>query len=63
MHQLVTPSRHHPGELLILGETTYRRTQHRFGLLPEDRLRHLWLVGKTVSGTLGNPSQRAWWHS
>ena len=50
MHQLVTPSRHHPGELLILGETTYRRTQHRFGLLPEDRLRHLWLVGKTGSG-------------
>lgn len=36
--------------LLILGETTFRRQHHRFGLLPQDRLRHLWLIGKTGSG-------------
>jgi len=37
-------------ELLILGETTFRRSHQRFGLLPEDRLRHLWVLGKTGSG-------------
>lgn len=37
-------------QLLILGETTYRRAHTRFGLLPQDRLRHLWLLGKTGSG-------------
>lgn len=36
--------------LLILGETTYRRQYRRFGLLPLDRLRHLWCIGKTGSG-------------
>lgn len=36
--------------LLILGETTFRQNYLRFGMLPEDRLRHLWLVGKTGSG-------------
>ena len=36
--------------LLILGETVYRNRHDRFGLLPEDRLRHLWIVGKTGSG-------------
>lgn len=42
------PSAEEP--ILVLGETTYRRTQLRFGLLPPDRLRHLWLIGKTGSG-------------
>jgi hypothetical protein len=36
--------------LLLLGETTFRRQRRRFGLLPDDRLRHLWIVGKTGSG-------------
>lgn len=36
--------------LLILGETTFRRSHHRFGLLPTDRLRHLYVLGKTGSG-------------
>lgn len=36
--------------LLILGETTFRRHHQRFGLLPADRLRHLWVIGKTGSG-------------
>lgn len=36
--------------LLILGETTFRRQYRSFGLLPLDRLRHLWAIGKTGSG-------------
>lgn len=39
-----------PEYLLILGETTFRRDYRRFGLLPADRLRHLWIIGKTGSG-------------
>lgn len=39
-----------PVRLLVLGETTWRRQYQRFGLLPEDRLRHLWVLGKTGSG-------------
>jgi hypothetical protein len=37
-------------ELLILGETTFRNQHLRFGILPADRLRHLWVLGKTGSG-------------
>ena len=33
-----------------LGETTYRHQHQRFGLLPEDRLRHIVILGKTGSG-------------
>ena len=36
--------------ILTLGETTYRKKYQRFGLLPQDRLRHLWILGKTGSG-------------
>ena len=36
--------------LLLIGETTYRNRRQRFGLLPDDRLRHLWLLGKTGAG-------------
>ena len=36
--------------LLLIGETTFRRQYRRFGLLLEDRLRHLYLLGKTGSG-------------
>lgn len=38
------------GQLLVLGETTWRRQYQRFGLLPEDRLRHLYALGKTGVG-------------
>lgn len=45
------PAQATPGEpLLILGETTFRRQHARFGLLPTDRLRHVWVIGKTGSG-------------
>lgn len=40
----------HGEPLLILGETTFRRQHQRFGLLPTDRLRHVWVIGKTGSG-------------
>ncbi len=36
--------------VVTLGETTFRGAHRRFGLLPEDRLRHLWTLGKTGSG-------------
>lgn len=36
--------------LLILGRTTFRRQHRRFGLLAEDRLRHLLVLGKTGTG-------------
>ena len=39
-----------PEPLLILGQTTFRDRYRRFGLLEGDRLRHLWLLGKTGSG-------------
>jgi len=44
-------------QILVLGETTWRRCYRRFGLLPEDRLRHLYVLGKTGTGKstlLGN---------
>ena len=44
------PSQEVQQPLLILGETTFRRQHRRFGLLPEDRGRHLYLLGKTGSG-------------
>ena len=50
MYVLRTPSPVQPGSILVLGETTFRDRRQRFGLLPEDRLRHLWVLGKTGSG-------------
>jgi type IV secretory pathway TraG/TraD family ATPase VirD4 len=41
---------HNPADVLTLGETDFRRSHRRFGLLAEDRTRHLWLLGKTGSG-------------
>jgi len=39
------------GSLLLLGKTRTRAGQERFfGLLPEDRLRHIWIIGKTGVG-------------
>jgi len=36
--------------LVVLGEVRFRNRTARFGLLPSDRLRHLWIIGKTGSG-------------
>ncbi|MFA5061533.1 MAG: DUF87 domain-containing protein [Patescibacteria group bacterium] len=47
---ILTPPQPAREKLLILGETTWRGKHLRFGLLPDDRLRHLWLLGKTGSG-------------
>lgn len=35
---------------VLLGETDFRGTSQPFGLLGEDRLRHLWVLGKTGVG-------------
>jgi hypothetical protein len=41
----------HPEEpITVLGETTFRGRHQRFGLLGADRLRHLYVLGKTGSG-------------
>ncbi len=37
-------------DLLILGETNYRNNRKRFGILKEDRRRHMYIVGKTGMG-------------
>lgn len=40
-----------PGsDILPIGETTFRRGGRRFGLLAEDRLRHVYALGKTGVG-------------
>ncbi len=36
--------------LLTLAETDFRGTHNRFGILPDDRLRHVWIIGKTGVG-------------
>ncbi len=36
--------------LLTLAETDWRGIHKRFGILQEDRLRHVWIIGKTGSG-------------
>lgn len=37
-------------ELLILGETNYRKERKKFGILKDDRRRHMYIVGKTGMG-------------
>lgn len=44
------PDRPRANEVLVLGETTFRGDHRRFGLFAEDRLRHVWVIGKTGSG-------------
>ena len=36
--------------ITVIGRTAFRNRRERFGLLPADRLRHLWIIGKTGSG-------------
>ena len=36
--------------LTILGQTNYRNVRRRFGIMPEDRRRHTYIVGKTGMG-------------
>ena len=44
------PSRAQETDLAILGSATFRGRSHRFGILEDDRRRHLALVGKTGQG-------------
>lgn len=37
-------------EILVLGETNFRNQRERFGIMPDDRLRHMYLVGSTGMG-------------
>ena len=37
-------------EITLLGEVTFRGKTQSFGMLPQDRLRHTWVIGKTGSG-------------
>lgn len=39
-----------PPQFFTLAETDWRGTHRRFGLLQADRMRHLWVIGKTGSG-------------
>jgi len=39
-----------PLPLVILGETAFRGQRKRFGIRPQDRLRHTYLLGKTGTG-------------
>jgi hypothetical protein len=50
MYEAHHPHHAAPERLLILGETTWRRQYQRFGLYEADRLRHLYLLGKTGTG-------------
>lgn len=45
---LPTPERH--ADLTLLGLTSYRGHRQPFGILPEDRRRHMYVVGKTGMG-------------
>jgi hypothetical protein len=44
------PNNNSANKPIILGETTFRHRAQRFGMLQPDRLRHLWILGKTGSG-------------
>ncbi|MBL8015144.1 MAG: type IV secretory system conjugative DNA transfer family protein [Candidatus Doudnabacteria bacterium] len=37
-------------DILVMGETDYRGIHQRFGLRPVDRLRHMYVIGKTGTG-------------
>lgn len=39
-----------PKDVTFIGETNYRNDKQKFGILREDRRRHLYVVGKTGSG-------------
>jgi type IV secretory pathway TraG/TraD family ATPase VirD4 len=38
------------GKLSLIGETNYRNDTYRFGILDEDRRRHIYVIGKTGVG-------------
>ncbi len=40
----------HKTPLLTLAETDFRGKHDRFGILQDDRLRHVWIIGKTGAG-------------
>lgn len=37
-------------QIVILGETNFRNEKHRFGMKPDDRRRHMYVVGSTGMG-------------
>lgn len=47
---LPVPSTQGPGELTVLGEALYQGHRTRFGVKPDDRRRHIYVVGKTGMG-------------
>ncbi|MCB0333454.1 MAG: DUF87 domain-containing protein [Bdellovibrionales bacterium] len=44
------PSLHTDPDLGLFGVNSYRGNERLFGILPEDRLRHMYVIGKTGSG-------------
>jgi hypothetical protein len=54
--ELEPPPRHHlptlanHPDLAVLGRAAFRERRETFGMLPEDRFRHLYLVGQTGTG-------------
>lgn len=44
------PTRDRDAEIAILGHATFRSRRERFGILPDDRRRHMAIVGKTGMG-------------
>ena len=44
------PTASHDRKLAVLGRTMFREGSKTFGILPEDRLRHLYIVGQTGTG-------------
>lgn len=47
---VLLPTPHTHPETAVLGRTVFRGTRQRFGILPEDRRRHLAVLGKTGMG-------------
>jgi len=48
IHPSLSSSRKEP--ITLLGNFTFRGKTQTFGILPKDRLRHMWVIGKTGSG-------------
>jgi Helicase HerA, central domain/TraM recognition site of TraD and TraG len=44
------PTKQEHADMAVLGQTEFRGSRQRFGILPEDRRRHLAIVGKTGMG-------------
>jgi hypothetical protein len=40
----------HPDDITVLGEAVFRGQRTKFGILPDDRRRHMYIIGKTGMG-------------